>query len=390
MELAGSIFDSSIFSPKKVTAVLGRIEHEKQLRDSEERFRGLFEEAAVGIALIDPEGIILEANSALTAMFEATRHELQGRRFTELSHPHQRESLETGVQEIIEDSRRRYEIEHRYVREDESVFWGRLTVSRHKGPGAAEAICMIEDVSSRKQYERELKEAKEEAEEASRLKSALLANMSHEIRTPLTSIIGFTGVLKDSLSGSNAEYARLACEDGERLMDTLDPGLELSNLEAGVIQPSTQQIDLVQLAPRTVELSRPEAEAADLSLSFEATEDTLDGRWAPTLVQRALSNLIRNAIEFTPNGGTVTIRVGSSGSNAALEVEDTGVGISDEFRPRRFDAFTQESEGLKRDYEGSGLGLAIVNRLVDLMDGEIEVESTKGGSRFTVILPLNE
>jgi signal transduction histidine kinase len=248
---------------------------------------------------------------------------------------------------------------------------------------------MVEDISSQRAYERQLRSAKQEAEEASRLKSALLANMSHEIRTPLTSIIGFTGILADDLSGTDARYARLAHQGGKRLMDTLDSVLQLSKLEAGVTDPDPERIDLVEQARRTCALFESQAEDAGVALRFEATVDALHGQWAATAVQRVLSNLLSNALKFTPSGGTVAVRVDRTGDTAVLVVEDTGVGIAEEARSRIFEAFAQESEGLEREHEGSGLGLAIVRRLVDLIGGEIDLESTKGeGTCFTVRLPL--
>ena len=367
-----------------------RHEMEERLRISEERFRGLFEEAALGIALLDPDGTIVEVNPELASMLGAAPSDLHGCSFAALTHPDDRDRDAALFEALVSGARDRYEVEKRYVRSDDTTFWGHVTVSAHKGPGETEAIGMIEDVSSRKLYEQQLREAKQEAEEASRLKSALLANMSHEIRTPLTSIIGFTGILEDNLSGTDARYARLAHQGGKRLMDTLDSVLQLSKLEAGVVDPDAERMDLVAQARQTLDLYQPQAEAAAVTLRFDPAAETLEGQWAPTAVQRILSNLLSNAIKFTPEDGIVTVRVRRSDDDAVLRIEDTGVGIGEAFRSRLFNAFTQESEGMEREHEGSGLGLAIVKRLVDLVGGTIDLESTKGeGTRFTVRLPLD-
>jgi len=365
-----------------------RRDMEKRLRSSEARFRGLFEEAALGIALIDPNGTIVEANSEFASMLDIPRPSLRGRSFSSLLSSASDEAGAIPLDDLVTGTRDRYEAEWRFARDDASLFWGHVTVSPHSGPGNAEVIVMIEDVSSRKAYEEQLRDAKQEAEEASRLKSALLANMSHEIRTPLTSIIGFSGVLADNLSGSNARYARLAHQSGQRLMDTLDSVLQLSKLEAGVVDLDTERMDLVAEVRQTLDLHRPQAETAAVELRFEASVETLHGRWAPTAVKRILSNLLSNALKFTPSGGTVAVRTYCVDSAVVLEVEDTGIGIDDDFHPRAFDAFTQESQGLQREHEGSGLGLSIVQRLVDLLGGTIELESTKGeGTRARVRLP---
>ena len=366
-----------------------RHEMEERLRASEERFRGLFEEAALGIALLGPDGTIVEANPELASMLGTAPEALHGHSFSALAHPEDRGQDTDLFAALVRGERERYEVEKRFVRHDDTVFWGRVTVSPHKGPGRPEAIGMVEDISSQRAYERQLREAKREAEEASRLKSALLANMSHEIRTPLTSIIGFTGILADDLSGTDARYARLAHQGGKRLMDTLDSVLQLSKLEAGVTDPDTERIDLVEQARRTCAFFASQAEDEEVDLQFEAAVDTLYGQWAATAVQRVLSNLLTNALKFTPSGGTVAVRIDRDEETAVLVVEDTGVGIAEDARARIFEAFTQESEGLRREHEGSGLGLAIVRRLVDLIGGEIDLESTKGeGTCFTVRLPL--
>ena len=366
-----------------------RHEMEERLRASEERFRGLFEEAALGIALLGPDGTIVEANPELASMLGASPEALRGHSFSALAHLEDQGQHQDLFNALIRGERERYEVEKRFVRHDNTAFWGRVTVSSHKGPGRPEAIGMVEDISGQRAYERQLRDAKQEAEEASRLKSALLANMSHEIRTPLTSIIGFTGVLEDHLSGTNARYARLAHQGGKRLMDTLDSVLQLSKLEAGVTTPDTERVDLVEQARRTCALFESQAEEAGVDLRFESAVDALHGRWASTAVQRVLSNLLSNAIKFTPAGGTVTVRIDRAGDVVTMVVEDTGVGISAEDRSRIFEAFTQESEGLQREHEGSGLGLAIVRRLVDLIGGQIDLESTKGkGTCFTVRLPI--
>jgi signal transduction histidine kinase len=213
--------------------------------------------------------------------------------------------------------------------------------------------------------------------------------MSHEIRTPLTSIIGFADLLQNNTSGRNARHASLIRRGGERLMDTLDSVLQLSKLEAGMVAPPTPQVmDLRSAAQETIELFRPDAESAGVRLQFESAPATVTGQWDSAAIQRVLSNLLSNAIKFTPEDGTVTVRVARRADEAVLTVSDTGIGISDAFRPRLFEAFTQESEGLEREHEGSGLGLAVVKRLVELMDGQIDVESTKGeGTCFRVRLP---
>lgn len=252
-------------------------------------------------------------------------------------------------------------------------------------------LSLAQDITERKRREQELRGAKEEAEEASRLKSAMLANMSHEIRTPLTAITGFSEVLKKNLHGEMATFADKVYSSSQRLMKTLDSVLQLSKLEAGTYSPKRERVQLRAVVKETVDMLRSTAEEDSVELAMRLPEAPVEGRWSEGALNRIVGNLLENAIKFTPSGGRVTVRVRTASDAACLEVEDTGVGISDEFMTDIFEAFRQESTGVDREYEGSGLGLSIVQRLVEALDGTIAVESEKGeGTCFTVRLPMTD
>lgn len=243
-------------------------------------------------------------------------------------------------------------------------------------------------VLDRLDREEALIEAKEAAEEAARLKSSMMANMSHEIRTPLTSIIGFAELLADELEGLLGTFAEKAHQSSNRLLKTLNSVLELSRLEAGAFNLERERVCLRPIAKKTVERLRPEAARADVQVRTQLPDGPVEGPLHEEAVRRILENLLENAIKFTPAQGTVTVCVRTDAGDAVLDVEDTGIGISDDALPDIFETFKQESEGLDREYEGSGLGLSIVQELTDALDGTLELETEKGvGSRFTVRLP---
>jgi signal transduction histidine kinase len=245
----------------------------------------------------------------------------------------------------------------------------------------------------------ELTEAKEQAEEASRLKSAMLANMSHEVRTPLTSITGFAEVMAEEAEGQAKHFASLIHDNSQRLLETLSSVLRLSKLEAGKEGVRFEEMDLVdELEALAMEQSE-RAEQAEVDLRLEIDCDQCPCYLDPGAVQRILRNLVGNAIKFTDEGGEVVVRVDCSDrsaqapsrngfTHARLEVEDTGVGMSESFQEDMFKAFRQESQTPRSGHKGSGLGLSITKQLVDLMDGDIAVESEKGvGTCFTIQLP---
>lgn len=250
-----------------------------------------------------------------------------------------------------------------------------------------------------------LEHAKEKAEAASRAKSVFLANMSHEIRTPLTAILGLADVMRaKSKDGRFYEHIRRIKSAGSRLMDTLSSLLTLAKLEAGDMQVDLHPVVMADEALEVLELFRENAREKGLELDFSVSDAARDAvaRVDAGALNSALQNLIANAIKFTKNGRVavhVAIEDADSAGDAAPEagpyigvhVKDTGIGISDDFRPYLFEDFRQESDGLTREHEGSGLGLSIAKQLVEAMNGDIKVVSEPGeGSTFTVLFPLQQ
>jgi len=225
--------------------------------------------------------------------------------------------------------------------------------------------------------------------ELDRLKSVFLANMSHEIRTPLTSIIGFADYLSESLPEEHVEYAQYILNGGTRLMDTINSVLDLAQLEGRAVKLSLEALDLSEVIPSYLSLFENKNPKADhVPIVYESEKES-----GPVAIvdqgalQRVIINLVGNANKFTEEG-KITVSTRIEDKFAIIEVRDTGQGIDEEFIPDIFGVFSQESEGANRRHEGSGLGLAITKQLVDLMNGKIEVESTKGvGSVFRVFLP---
>ncbi len=256
------------------------------------------------------------------------------------------------------------------------------------------------EVVERRKAEEAMRAAKEAAEMASRAKSTLLANMSHEIRTPLTSVIGFSSLLAKRATGKHQDYARRIEASGQRLMDTLNAVLTLAKLEADRSEFAIKPLNVVSEVQEIVQLLRPQAQHKGLTLQLiiEPGAEHARARLDRGALNSIVQNLIENGIKFTRSGG-VTVTISTEGASSAshtsslfrrvcVRVQDTGVGIDPAFLPYLFEAFKQESTGLSRSYEGSGLGLAIAKQLVELMEGELFVESKKGqGSTFSVYFP---
>lgn len=285
----------------------------------------------------------------------------------------------------------RFNEEYRIVRPDGAVRWVRAVAWAFSVEGEAETrqAGYAVDVTERVRRRHELIAAKQEAEELNRLKTAFLANMSHEIRTPLTSIIGFAEILQDELGTEHGRAPELIYTAGRRLMNTLDSVLQLSRLEADAIRLHPEDVQLDEEVRDTLYLFENQAQEAGVDLRLDVPSDPVEMYTDPSALQRVLQNLIGNAVKFTSDG-YVRGHIECDGDTVTLTVEDTGIGISRDFIDKIFEAFEQESTGTGRSYEGSGLGLTVVNRLVRLMGGEVDVESTPGeGTTFTVTLPVD-
>ena len=241
----------------------------------------------------------------------------------------------------------------------------------------------------------ELVAAKEAAEAGARAKSAFLATMSHEIRTPLNGVLGMAALLRRSgLSSEQMECVETIRSCGDALLSLIDDILSFSKLETGMVEIEQVPFGLARLVNSAVRVTMGAAQAKGLELTFE-----LDPELPPFVrgdekrLRQVLLNLLSNAVKFTPEGSVrLRVRTSEGGSEPRLrfEVSDTGIGIPDAARDRLFKEFSQADASINRRFGGTGLGLAISKRLIQAMDGTIDVVSTPGtGSTFWFEIPLH-
>ncbi len=380
-------------SSGKLTGMIGTFIDVTERRRTEAERNRFFRLSQDPIVICDQTGMIRQANPAMAQAVGLDETELRGTLLSEHVHPDSRAAAEAALAGLNR-GRPVDGLELLIPTAGGSTRWYSWNVAPALEENRIYAIGR--DITDRKLASEELRRAKEAAEEANRLKSEFLANISHEIRTPLNGIIGMTGLLTDSgLVAEQGEFATAAHRSAESLLALVNEVLDFSKVEAGKMEVEAVDFDPRQLIAEVDDLVSFPAREKDLEYSSyvdPAVPARLRGDLAH--LRSVLVNLAANAIKFT-TAGCVEIRArpcpepGGSTPCFCFSVSDTGIGIAAERLPDLFHPFTQADSSTTRKFGGTGLGLSISKSLVELMGGEIGVQTEVGrGSRFWFRLPL--
>jgi PAS domain S-box-containing protein len=368
---------------------------EELILANEVRTTRIVEQSSEAFVSMDSHQRITDWNKQAELTFGWMREEVMGLVLSEVIVPEsQRVAHNVGVSRFLAtgqinvlNTRREVTAVHR----DGHEFPIELAIWATEGTnGETSFHAFMHDISERQANKQQLASALDEAQEASRSKSAFLANMSHEIRTPMNGVLGMVGLLLDtSLDAKQLDYVQTMATSAEDLLEIIDDILDVSKIEAGKLAIDNGDFNLRKLIQETITPFMPPVTDKGIELTAHVAPDIPDDINGDRLrLRQVISNLLSNAVKFT-SVGTVDLRVSRRAEGLLFEVLDTGIGIDEDAPSYLFDPFVQADPSTTRRFGGTGLGLAICRQLVTLMDGDIGAEPRPGGgSRFWFSLPL--
>ncbi|HKD67334.1 MAG TPA: response regulator [Candidatus Binataceae bacterium] len=376
-----------------VNAFLRARNAEQELRESESKFKAVFENALSGILILDSRFNFIEVNPALLRMLGRTREELVGKslfdfvadkdtvKAREIAAEIQQRRTWSGSLPLVRSSGSRVQLEW-YV----SDYLGR-------------SVAVITDISERVELEEKRQEllaseraARTEAERANRLKDEFLGNVSHELRTPLNSILLWTKALQHRPDDRAQLIRGLDAIERNTWIQTqlISDLLDVSRITSGKLRLDAQPTDLATVVRSSLEALSPAAAAKNMEVEMSLDPAPIAVSGDPARLQQVVWNLVSNAIKFTPKDGRIQVKLELVDSHAVITVADNGQGIKPELLPYLFERFRQGDSGKNQSQAGLGLGLAIAKHLTELHGGTV-VAASKGegrGATFTVRLPV--
>lgn len=352
------------------------VERTRALEASEASLRALISAVPEGIVSYDLDGTIRSFSQAAEDMFGWSSADIVGRSITQIV-PDALKAANTPLTDL------------RGRRWDGEAFPLDMSVNRAEIDGVQVLVVVLRDVTERNRTQEDLRRARDAAEAASRVKSDFLAMMSHEIRTPMNGILGMVQLLSDTgLNPVQLDYAETIHGSANALLAVLNDILDFSKLETGHFNLEDSAFDPARVVSQVVQLMDLRAREKQLKLSLNLAPGLPPVVMGdPGRLRQVLLNLLSNALKFTERGAitvSLTVEAASAGQiGLRFAVSDTGIGIPREAQPRLFQKFEQVDGTISRRFGGTGLGLAISRRIIDLMGGEIGLDSEEGkGSTF--------
>lgn len=362
----------------------------KLIPPDENWFQLLTENSLTG-AYILRENEFLYVNHAILKLFGYTYNEFINELSpADLTHDDDKKLLEKNIRKRVDGETDTIHYSFRGIRKDKKIIICEVLGKRIDIDGIPAIMGTLIDITERKKVEEDLLIAKEKAETADKLKTEFISQISHEIRTPLNNILAYVSLIReeveDKLSPELAEGFKIIDKSTFRLIKTIDQLLNLSKVQTGNYYVNPEKLDLNEdiLEDLFIEFfSKAKQKGTEIVYENLTNKKILGDKY---LIQQLFANLIENSVKYTETGKIVIKIYLNSKQNVAVDITDTGIGISEDFLPFIFDSFSQDEDVRGKNYEGSGLGLSLVKKYAELNNADVLVKSVKNkGTTFTVV-----
>jgi len=347
----------------------------REISENQQRLSGVLNNMTSGVMLVNEQRRIQLVNPAAEKLLGASGSDVVGKLHIEAG---KNIGLSQYIDRCLETGEKFREEVHVFYPQERILDANFAPYLNFKGE-AMGVVVVLHDITEIRRLEK--------------MRSDFVANVSHELRTPITSIKGFTETLLDGAMYEEEtcrNFLQIISDESERLYWLIRDILDLSKIEQKRITLQPQRICLQELISSAAALLREQAQRKNLTVRLPEPQPPIWLTADKDCLQQILLNLLANAVAYTPENGMIAIEAETEGKNVKLMVRDTGIGIPEEDLPRIFERFYRVDKARSRDSGGTGLGLAIVKHLVEILQGEIHVESSEGaGTTFTVTLPAD-
>jgi PAS domain S-box-containing protein len=360
------------------------------LTEIERAYSGLFQAVNDAIYIHKPGGVFIDVNSGAAKMYGYSSEELIGMSPSDVGAPGKNDLTELDrILNRVYETGKSEQFEFWGRRKNGEIFPKEVVANKGRYLGQDVIISTARDITQRKNYEDQLKKAKEKAEESDRLKTAFLHNISHEIRTPMNAIVGFTALLDDPDvdADTRKHFINIISQSTSQLLGIISDIVDISNIETGQVKLSITEVNINTVILNLYEQYKLTADQQKILFRYEARlpDEKAFINTDKTKIIQVISNLLNNAFKFTKQG-TVQFGYTLNEHNIEFFVRDTGIGVPPEKQQLVFDRFYQVEHDSARQYSGAGLGLSICKAYIELLGGKIWIESNPGKGteiRFT-------